>query len=167
MEENQRFLELINEWRFAELLGEETKKDLLCHAKLIKYESGETIIKKDHSGKTFWIVSKGRVTARTKNEAGEEIILQEMKPGDFFGEIALLYQMPRTVDIVAEEEVELYMLSQKNFEQFLSSNKKIEDEIRDFAEKRLELSREVMLGKKQNGLFERLRELFKKKPELV
>ena len=167
MEENQRFLELINEWRFAELLSEETKKYLLCNAKLIRYESGETIIKKDHSGKTFWIVSKGRVTARSKNEAGEEVILQEMKPGDFFGEIALLYQMPRTVDIVAEEEVELYMLSQKDFEQFLSSNKKIEDEIRDFADKRLELSNEVLLGKKHRGLFERLRELFKKKPEHV
>jgi len=167
MEENQRFLELISEWKFAEILSEETKANLLCNARLIKYESGETIIRKDHSGKTFWIISKGRVTARTKNEAGEEVILQKMKPGDFFGEIALLYQMPRTVDIVAEEEVELFMLPQKDFEQLISSNKKIEDEIRDFADKRLELSNEVLSGKKHHGLFERLREIFRKKPEHV
>ncbi|GEM_PF-1414807 len=165
MEENQRFLELLNEWRFAELLDEGTIENLLCSARLIRYDSGDTILRKDHSGKTFWIISRGRATSRAKNETGEEVILQEMKPGDFFGEIALLYQMPRTVDVVAEEEVELYMLAQKDFEQLLASNKKIEDEIRDFAKKRLELSNEVILGKKHHGLFARLRDLFKKKPE--
>jgi CRP-like cAMP-binding protein len=165
MEENQRLLELLGEWRFADLLDEDTRKNLLCSAKLIKYDGGEYIIRKDHSGKTFWIISRGMVTARTKNDAGEEVILHQMKTGDFFGEIALLYQMPRTVDIVAEEEVELYMLPQKDFEQLLGSNRKLEEEIRSFADKRLEFSNEVLCGKKHHGLFERLRELFRKKPE--
>jgi CRP/FNR family transcriptional regulator, cyclic AMP receptor protein len=164
MEDSSRFLELLEHWRFSEDLDEASREGLSRSAQLARYGKGDIIVKKDSAGQIFWIISNGRVHSRGVNKKGEEILLQTMETGDFFGEISLLLSMPRTVDVVAEEDVELFMLSREDVEKYLLVNEKVAAELREFAQKRLEFSQDVLQGRSMvKEMFTRLRALFGKK----
>jgi CRP-like cAMP-binding protein len=164
MEDSARFFELLEHWRFSEDLDEASKKGLGESVHLIRYGKGDVIIKKDSAGKIFWIINKGRVQSMGMNDEGEEVLLQTLEAGDFFGEISLIFSLPRTVDVVADEDVELFMISQEDFEKYLLSEEKVARELKEFAKKRLEFSQEVLQGRsRKKEIFLRLRELFGKK----
>ncbi len=88
-----------------------------------------------------------------------------MGPGDFFGEISLLKTQPRSVDVIADEDIELYRLTDEDFSRYLISNKKVAHALKEFARKRLEISDKIYHEDDvdSKGLFERLKSLFRKK----
>lgn len=164
MQEHEQFLQLLDSWRFSAYLDDESKRGLSDAASLVRYGKGETIIKQDQVGQIFWIIAGGSASAKTKDRKGEDLVYQKMGPGDFFGEISLLFSMPRTADVVADEEILLYMVGREDFERFLISNADVEKEIREFARKRLEITAKMAQGAHEEGdLFGRLKHLFMKK----
>ncbi len=61
-----------------------------------KYESGHRIVRENDPGDKFYIIVRGRVAVE---KGGVRVAVLE--DGDYFGEIALLRDIPRTADIVA------------------------------------------------------------------
>ena len=57
--------------------------------------------------------------------------------GDFFGEIALLKDAPRTADVVAETFSDLLILERSDFDKFLDANPENKQTIEKEAESRL------------------------------
>lgn len=55
------------------------------------------------------------------NEGEAETYLKEYKPGESFGELALLYNAPRAATIVAKENVELWSLDRYTFSHILKT----------------------------------------------
>ena len=53
---------------------------------------------------------------------GKEIILSLLGPGDFFGEMALLDDEPRSATVVATEPLELVTIWRSDFLQILQEN---------------------------------------------
>jgi len=58
----------------------------------------------DRAGSTFLLVA-GRAHARSYSREGQEVLLREFLPGDFFGAIALAEPAPEDADVVAVEDV--------------------------------------------------------------
>jgi CRP/FNR family cyclic AMP-dependent transcriptional regulator len=58
----------------------------------------------DRAGSTFLLVT-GRAHALTYGLGGQEVLLREFLPGDFFGAIALAEPAPEDADVVAVEAV--------------------------------------------------------------
>jgi CRP-like cAMP-binding protein len=63
----------------------------------------------DH-GDRFYVVESGRVCVSVDGSSG-----RELGPGDSFGEIALLRDVPRTATVEAETEVVLQTLEREDF----------------------------------------------------
>lgn len=61
-----------------------------------KYETGHKIVRENETGDKFYIIARGHVAVE---KGGARVAVLE--DGDYFGEIALLRDIPRTADIVA------------------------------------------------------------------
>ncbi len=88
---------------------------------------------------SLYIVISGRLKVLMGDEQGREVILSILGPGEFFGEMGLLDDSPRSASVVTLEACELLTISKTDFKCSLAEN--------------FELSLMVM-----RGLVKRLRE---------
>ncbi|CAM9322211.1 unnamed protein product, partial [Discosporangium mesarthrocarpum] len=85
------------------------------------FKDGEVIIRQgDHCRKNFkfYIVEEGQVTAHVE-EGGEEILMSNLVPGDYFGEKALVEKTPRTATVRATGPAKCAALSIAAFERLM------------------------------------------------
>jgi CRP/FNR family transcriptional regulator, cyclic AMP receptor protein len=64
----------------------------------------------------FYILLSGQVKVMLIAEDGREVILSLMRPGDFFGEKALLDDEPHKASVIAMEDSELLVLNRGDFQ---------------------------------------------------
>ena len=70
------------------------------------YAPGESIIRAGEAGDSMFVVNRGAVEVRIKDN-GRPRTVARLDEGDFFGEMALLTGEPRTAHVVATEETEV------------------------------------------------------------
>lgn len=75
-----------------------------------RYPAGSEIVGEGETGDRFYIVAGGHAKVTRDREP-----LRECRPGDYFGEIALLRDIPRTATVTAADDVELYVLERAAF----------------------------------------------------
>ncbi len=76
---------------------------------------GEVIVPQGRDGYGFFIVASGRAEAVREKADGTTAVVNTFGPGDFFGELALLDNGPRTASVIAMEETECLILPRENF----------------------------------------------------
>ncbi len=86
------------------------------------YLKGETIFTQGDIGRALFIVFSGRIAlSRLDAAAQKQEVIAEVHPGEFFGEMALLEEMPRTATAVAAEETKVFMLFKIKLDSLLFS----------------------------------------------
>ncbi len=91
-------------------------------AKSRRYAKDEVVFYADESGDVFCLIREGQVKVTMISPEGKEIILKLLGPGDFFGEMALLDDEPRSATVVATEPLELVTIWRNDFLQILAEN---------------------------------------------
>ena len=76
-------------------------------------------------GDRLYIVKEGEAEVVARGEDGEETELAELSKGDYFGEIALLRDVPRTATVKAKGSLELYSLERDDFQYLLGRSEKL------------------------------------------
>lgn len=71
------------------------------------YKAGEFVFKDRAPGEGLYIIMNGVVKITIGTRAGTENILAELKEGDFFGELALFDDEPRSANALSIEDSEL------------------------------------------------------------
>jgi CRP/FNR family transcriptional regulator, cyclic AMP receptor protein len=79
------------------------------------YTAGETIIEQGKVGVGLFIVVRGEARVVRHQADGEEFELDQLKRTDFFGELSLLDDAPRSATVVAVDEVKCLVLSKLDF----------------------------------------------------
>jgi CRP/FNR family cyclic AMP-dependent transcriptional regulator len=92
---------------------------------------------------SLYIVLSGRLKVMMSDADGKEVILTIIGPGEFFGEMGLIDDAPRSASVVAIEPCELLAITRRDFKKCLAEN--------------FEMSMAVM-----RGLVRRLREADRK-----
>ena len=59
-----------------------------------------------------------------------------LKPGDFFGEMSLIFDNPTSASVMTAEPSELFMFMKSDFWYTLDGNTELQDQIRKIAEQR-------------------------------
>ena len=81
----------------------------------IQVRAFASIVKQGEHGDSMFLILEGEARASMHVE-GKENILMTLGVGDFFGEVALLDQGPRSADVIANKDCTLLQLSKSNFE---------------------------------------------------
>lgn len=97
---------------------------------------GETIVRAGDPADCMYFIAGGEV------EVALESRPVRLHDGDFFGEIALLTDMPRTATVVATTATQLLVLRTRDFDKILAAHQDLADEISRVAEERLARGRE-------------------------
>ena len=102
------------------LFSDLTKGEVQQLARLFKerrFSEGETVVKEGSGGSAFFVIESG---AATVSIHGKE--QTTLKPGDYFGEIALIDQGTRMATITASSELVCYGVTFWDFRPLVESN---------------------------------------------
>jgi len=109
---------------FSELSDEDISS--LAHLALRKrYPKDTVVFFENEEGDFFFTILEGRIKVTILGDDGREVILSVLGPGDFFGEMALLDNEPRSATAIAVEESELLSLHRNDFQSVLNDNRSI------------------------------------------
>jgi CRP/FNR family transcriptional regulator len=103
---------------FARLSDEELG-DLGGRIRSRTYRRAEVIFRKDDPGTHLYLVLEGAVKIALPGEFGQEALVAIMRPGDFFGELALFDRSPRSATAVALDDTRTALLASEDFIAFL------------------------------------------------
>jgi len=131
--------------RRAPLFSELSKKELTQLARLaddVEVRPGETLCREGQVGREFFVIVEGEVEVtrrgrKVKRQGGDE----------FFGEIALLEDVPRTATVTARTPVRLFVLTSRDFRALVKSSPSVERKVmRSLARRLLDLSSDPALA---------------------
>jgi uncharacterized membrane protein len=88
----------------------------------VQYEANQTIFNERDTGDALYVVETGSVRIWVLDEDMEPVTLTELKPGEFFGELAVLDRGPRSTNATAIEDTILHRLSSDDFQKFLMAH---------------------------------------------
>ncbi|HEY3354601.1 MAG TPA: Crp/Fnr family transcriptional regulator [Polyangia bacterium] len=83
--------------------------------------TGTVLFREGEPGHEMFIIERGRVQL-TRNLRGLEKIIAVLPPGEFFGEMAIINQRPRSATATVIEEARLLVLDQPTFEKMIQEN---------------------------------------------
>jgi len=109
---------------FTEL--EDADLDVLARlATRRRYPKDGVVFFENEEGASFFMIVEGRIKVTILGDDGREIILSVLSTGDFFGEMALLDNEPRSATAIAVEDAELLVLNRSDFQSVVSENPRV------------------------------------------
>ena len=88
-------------------------------------KAGTILFRAGDKGDAMYLIEDGTVCICVRAKEGHEVTLTELHRGDFFGEMALLDDKPRSADARVSEDARLAVLSREHFHSFVGSNPNI------------------------------------------
>jgi len=105
--------------RTVPIFSELSDADVASLAQLLnrrKYPKDGVVFFENEEGDSFFMIVEGRIKVTILGDDGREVILSMLGPGDFFGEMALLDNEPRSASAIAAEDSELLCLARVDFQ---------------------------------------------------
>lgn len=91
-----------------------------------RFRRNEVIFHQGDPGNLLQIVASGAVKIVLPSPEGEEAIIATLRPGDFFGELALLDGAPRSATATATEPTETLDLPRSTFMELLDADQRLQ-----------------------------------------
>jgi CRP-like cAMP-binding protein len=91
-------------------LSARDRKKLLAQGKEMSYKTGDTIVAEGTTGVGFFLILDGKAEVRKKGK-----VLATLSKGQFFGEMSLIDDLPRSADVVALQPVKCWAITSWSF----------------------------------------------------
>ncbi len=105
---------------FFSSLDDRRRKSLASEGKDLSYKAGETIVGEGASGVGFYLILDGKVEVRKGQR-----LLATLEKGQFFGEMSLIDEQPRSADVIAAAPTRCWALSSWTFNGLVKANPEI------------------------------------------
>jgi CRP/FNR family cyclic AMP-dependent transcriptional regulator len=117
-----------------------SRRELIELAKVtedMEVDEGKALTREGRSGSEFFVIVEGEVSV---TKEGSEV--RRLGPGDFFGEIALLEDTPRTATVTATTPLRFFVLTRQAFRSLLAHQPDITDKVTRALEERVRATSE-------------------------
>ena len=84
-------------------LAEERLEEIARSCAWRNFASGAQIVSRKSNDRDVHLLVSGKVRVTTYSAAGRQVTFRDCLPGDFFGDVAALDEMPRSADVMALE----------------------------------------------------------------
>jgi MFS family permease len=108
------------------MLPHKTVEEMASRVQLERVADGEVIVHEGERGDRLFIIKTGEALVAARGAGQRDVSVATLGKSDYFGEIALLRDVPRTATVRAQGEVELYSLERAAFQELLGRS----DELR-------------------------------------
>jgi len=103
-------------------LEEEVENLLVERMQERSYHKGDVIVREGEAGNSIYFVASGSLMVLKNNNDGQQVVISKMISGDFFGEMSLLSNKPRSATVIAIEDSLLFEIERKRSFIFLISS---------------------------------------------
>ena len=132
--------EIVNEWVVKALptLTHQQMLEATHRLKAERFQPGQVIMQQEQPGDRFYIIMEGVVNIALQRPGGSEVVVTQMGPGQYFGEIELL-RHDRSVATVraAQAPVDVVALSEDAFMELLAESETTRDALQHVMRQRL------------------------------
>jgi CRP-like cAMP-binding protein len=90
---------------------------ILAKGRVVNVRKGETLFYKGTTGNTMYVVLGGSVSLVDGKKG-----LALLRPGDTFGEMALISNEPRSATAIAAEDAKLFVLDETTFQRLMTKS---------------------------------------------
>jgi CRP/FNR family transcriptional regulator, cyclic AMP receptor protein len=109
---------------FSGLNDLELKKiEVITHER--EYSPEETVFHENEPGAGLYIIRTGEIKLTKKGTTGTEVLIATMKDGEFFGELALLDEAPRSANAVSTAKTQILGFYRPDFLSLLQREPKL------------------------------------------
>lgn len=110
-------------------IDESTLDELARRLRRRRFRRNEVIFHQGDPGDSLHIVASGSVKIVLPSPSGEEAIIATLRPGDFFGELALIDGAPHSATATAVEATETLSLPRATFRELLEEQPVVRDAV--------------------------------------
>ena len=89
--------------------------------KYVQVEKGQFIFFQDDPADKAYVVRSGRISIILESQDGRKLVINEMRAGDFFGEVGLLTSHPRSSSAIARTDGALLIVPRQTFLEVLEA----------------------------------------------
>ena len=93
-------------WALLDGLTDDVRRDVLARARRRRFGRNEVIFHEGDPGESLHLLAQGHVGIRIHTPLGDIATMRILRPGEFFGELALVSPAPRNATAVALEGAE-------------------------------------------------------------
>lgn len=113
-------LETLRKVVLFSVLEEDELQRVAASCELVHVSLGEQVFEQGDAGDAFYVILSGKVRITRKPEPGaKDLTLANLGQGSYFGEVALIQDVPRTAGARASQDSTLLSLSRQDFRELL------------------------------------------------
>ncbi len=106
---------ILKEVPLFSLLPAEGLEELVKQGQTLSFGAGQAVCLEGEESDAMYVILEGRIRVFKHDEEGNEVDIDALKPGDFFGEMALLDSQPRSATVACVTPCHLFMLEKLTF----------------------------------------------------
>jgi putative peptide zinc metalloprotease protein len=110
-------------------VSNEELDNIANHLKEERVPAGEAFIREGEEGDKFYIIERGKVSVWQTDEDGIEQLVDELGPGQYCGEVALVSNAPRNATVRADTPLTLLSLDHREFNQCVRQYVNLADQV--------------------------------------
>lgn len=112
-------------------LNQEQHQEIIEHIVLMYYPPAYSLFKQGEQGDALYIIKKGQVEIYKEptSEGEEPKNVATLTEGGFFGEMALVSEVPRNASAKTIGDCEIFILSKNDFKTLLNTNTDLAEQV--------------------------------------
>jgi tetratricopeptide (TPR) repeat protein len=105
-------------------------EEVLSRSEVKKFSTGQMVVREGDTGDSVYIIKSGTVSV-IAHILGKEINLATLAQGDLFGEVAYLTGRPRTANVIADNDVEVYEINKILLDEIIEKRPEIMSQVNE------------------------------------